>query len=241
MTTVLAIATRLWRRFQSGPFFWPVVVASLGALLILVFGPNRPKLPVTKPDAPIVKLADEYVARSDSLERELAVVRGEARGWKGKAETALARIRGLEERPLETMTIYKTVIQPETVFVAVAQRASGQVEVTAGVRDSARLPDSPPGYVPRVLSGASLADCDKGWVITGSTVICHRPPLGHLGVFFDLGVSSPVEGIGSALPSGEGAVGLHWQKSYRSTFGAAVRMTIKGRIEAGFRTGMWIF
>lgn len=108
-----------------------------------------------------------------------------------------ARLEAIESRPprtvLRTDTLYRE-IPADTVFRVVTLR--GGVLVTAPLfrRDSLWAPE---------LHETDVGDCDEGFSVGPSGVVCDRPRLGH--VYLGL----------TTLPS----VSLSWTPTYRSRWG----------------------
>ncbi len=131
-----------------------------------------------------------------------------------------ARIRGLETRvPVVVLRTDTIISPPDTVFETVVLSAAGTLTIsTLNLREQTA----------EVQQDIPVGDCDDGFVIQASGVICNKALLGHLYLF------------GSAS-SQYGIAGAYWEPSYRSTFRISAGYTTDARIELRVTKALRIF
>lgn len=207
-----------------------LVVAPVAYLL----APRGRPAPAPAPDT---AGAGVWRARALAAERAQQVALGEASGWKGKAETALARLRGVEGRPVQIRTVYDTTLQlvHDTVILRVGSDSHGNV-----IADVALPEDSLHGRRPATAAAVNLSRCDDGWSVTPTGVTCDRAVLGHLEVFLATGArgrARPPPGLPDSL-TWTVAAGLRWTPAYRSTAAAEISVDRWRRLELVITKGI---
>jgi hypothetical protein len=177
--------------------------------------------------------AVHWRAQAQDASRQLAIVRGEAEGLRGRVATLQSRLAGIEERKPARITVYDTVIslQRDTVVLRATLNPHGRLTLIGALPDSAGL------HRPRTHHGIDVSDCDNGLDIIGTAVICNRPRLGHLDVYLSAGVSAPAHGLADGVrPSSE--VGVKWYPSFRSTWAVQLSANVEGRAELRVQRGV---
>lgn len=177
---------------------------------------------------------DQYKAARDSLEHELAAVRGQLRGVSGKLATAKAMLRGLEERVATTVTHYDGVYVPgprDTLMLPGTVIRDGMLSIMGAIPDTA-------GWLLTKFGGIDVRDCDDALTFVGASVICDRARLGHLEVYGAVGGSTLLPAI-AVLPRAE--LGLEWSPSFRSTWAVRAYVDTDRRATAMVKRGFRIF
>ena len=160
----------------------------------------------------ITNTVTEFVTPQDLLD--------ERNDLRQSASGLRARIRGLENRvPVVVHRTDTILVPPDTVFETVVLSAAGTLTLsTLNLRNQTA----------EVQQGIPVADCDDGFVIQASGVICNKARLGHLYLF------------GSAS-STLGSAGAYWTPAYRSTLRISAGYTTDQRIELRVTKGLKIF
>lgn len=203
------------------------IVASL-ATLFLARGCERPAEVRTELVVDTASAA-LWRARHDRLAREHA----DSVGLLEKARRAAA---GIERRTPARVVVYDTVVdlRRDTVILYAQQDARGRLTIGAGVPDSA-------GHRPVEARGISIGDCDDGWSIRGTSVVCNRARLGHLSVIVRGGVEVQALDYPALRPEPALATGLRWQPSYRSTWAVEATAEPSGRVKLQVERGFRLF
>jgi hypothetical protein len=214
-------------RIPAGTFY-----ALAGALLagLLLRGCDHPH-----PIGPVVVVrtdtADAAAWRAYSSELERAM-----QDSVGRLAELRRRLRGVETRRPDRVTVYDTVVslRTDTVLLSLAVDSRGRL-----AQDVA-LPDSAGEHRPAVMSPVYVGDCDDGLQLVAGRVQCDRPRLGHLVAWIGAGVESR-EAWGSGLPppvAAHASVGLRWSPTWRSLWSAELRVEEDGRAVAAVRRGV---
>lgn len=138
----------------------------------------------------------EFVTRVDSVpdaayRQMVANLYLSNEGWR-------AQLEGIEALPPEVIVRTDTVVAPpDTVYRFVTVDGAGRLAVELLTRRDSAV------YAPELHAGFIITDCDEGWQIRGSTVLCNRARLGHAYLTADAGRYDAL-------------AGLDWQPSFRS-------------------------
>ncbi len=136
----------------------------------------------------------------------------------GRFEQLKRTLEGIQARGPTTLTVYDTIIdvRTDTVILALSVDESGTLTLDTAVPDSHGL------HRPQTGRGAQLGDCDEGWAIRGTQVICDRARLGHLRLLARAGLRSDIT---TPAPLPTLAIGARWTPSYRSRWAIEARVT----------------
>lgn len=180
---------------------------------------------------------DAFAAELAEAREQIETVRGERDGLRGRVATLQARVRGLEERTAEHITVYDTMIDVRTVPVGLQSSIDrrGQLTVLVAVPTAG-------GHQPEQRERIDVADCDDGLTIVGADVICDRARLGHMSVYVSAGASAPFSSLQERAQLRPHAdIGVHWQPSFRSTWSVRLAAGTDGRVEVDVRRGIRIW
>ena len=208
-----------------------------GALLLMLLAAlvlrRCSSTPRPAPPPPDTATAAAWRLRATEAERAYQVAAGEAGGLRGKLATAVARIRGLEARELPIVTVFDTIVRPDTVILSVGIDRGGHLVGSVGLRADSG------GYRPGDTAPADVGACDDGWHLVGTHFVCDRARLGHLVVLARAGAAAPLERrFRAESVAGSAELALRWTPAYRSTLGLELATTSSGRLELRVEKGL---
>lgn len=129
-------------------------------------------------------------------------------------------IEGLEARgPGKVYVVDTLFAPPDTVFLNFAVN-DGELTVPRLVLETTEF------YRPSILT-YDVKNCDEGWSISGSQLICDKARLGHFSLFAEAVGLYPLGYIGRA--------GIDWQLNYQSAWVAGLAVSSDERIELSVR------
>jgi hypothetical protein len=172
--------------------------------------------------------ANAWRERAERYEREVS----ETRSLLGQLKRDLA---GMERRTPTRITVYDTIISVErdTVILFASVDSKGVLTIDAGVPDAT-------GHRPVSATGIITSDCDDGWLLRGTTVICNRARMGHLSIIARAGVAADQLAMPPVVvPVAEG--GLRWTPSYRSQWAVELVSDVNGRAALRIERGLRLF
>lgn len=216
------------------------VLAIAGAAALLgaaaLCGPDRTTPPAAEPEPAVSASAEAYRRRAEHLEARATVQDGTI----ARLQAAL-RARS-EVRPRQVVR-YDTIIQPETVTIALSIDRRGQLEQIRGTPPDGTTAPKMNGYTPERIT-ADLSACDDGISIAGGRVVCDRPRLGHLYLVATGGAALPWQNaLGNPIPAVRPQLELatRWVPSYRSLWSIELRVDSEGIAAVGVRRALQLF
>jgi len=146
-----------------------------------------------------------------------------------------ASIAGRTPVSPDTIVVYDTIVERDTVYLGLSMDSDGRLDVVTGV-----AVDSADGFAPtREVYG--LGDCDDGFtLVPGSAPVCDEARAGHLWVGAYVG--GRVDSLVVALPAPWLEPSLEWRPSYRSAWRVHVGYDVFNRsARVGLARGAYLF
>lgn len=200
----------------------PLTTAALVAVLaILAAWALSRAMPSTTPaelhpEPRVSAEAEAYRRRAEDLQARATIA-------EDRVSRLQAALRARSEARPRQVVVYDTVIQPETVTIALAIDGRGRAELLRATKT-----DSAGSYTPERVT-LDLSACDDGIALAAGRVICDGARLGHLSAFARLRAATTPEGPLIA-PRAELQAGLRWTPSYRSGWAVEISADQEGRI-----------